>query len=33
VQDGAIKSEWNTMKIIAKGAVYTVELNGKEVMT
>ena len=25
--------EWNTMKITAKGPVYTVELNGKEVMT
>lgn len=27
------EGEWNTMKITAKGAVYTVELNGKEVMT
>lgn len=26
------EGEWNTMKITAKGAVYTVELNGKEVM-
>lgn len=25
------EGEWNTMKITAKGAVYTVELNGKEV--
>jgi Domain of Unknown Function (DUF1080) len=27
------EGEWNTMKITAKGSVYTVELNGKEVMT
>jgi hypothetical protein len=27
------EGEWNTMKITAKGPVYTVELNGKEVMT
>lgn len=27
------QGEWNTMKITAKGPVYTVELNGKEVMT
>lgn len=27
------EGEWNTMKITAVGAVYTVELNGKEVMT
>lgn len=27
------QGEWNTMKITAKGSVYTVELNGKEVMT
>jgi hypothetical protein len=27
------EGEWNTMKITAKGAIYTVELNGKEVMT
>ncbi len=27
------EGEWNTMRITAKGPVYTVELNGKEVMT
>ncbi len=27
------EGEWNKMKITAKGNVYTVELNGKEVMT
>ncbi len=27
------EGEWNTLKITAKGSVYTVELNGKEVMT
>lgn len=27
------EGEWNTMKITAKGPVYTVELNGKEVMS
>ena len=27
------EGEWNTMKITAKGPVYSVELNGKEVMT
>jgi hypothetical protein len=27
------EGEWNTLKITADGAVYTVELNGKEVMT
>lgn len=27
------EGEWNTMKITAKGPIYTVELNGKEVMT
>lgn len=27
------EGEWNTMKITAKGPVYTVALNGKEVMT
>jgi hypothetical protein len=27
------EGEWNTMKITAKGAVYAVELNGKEVTT
>jgi hypothetical protein len=27
------QGEWNTMKITAKGPAYTVELNGKEVMT
>jgi hypothetical protein len=27
------EGEWNTMKITAKGPVYTVELNGKEVLT
>jgi hypothetical protein len=27
------EGEWNKMKITAKGSVYTVELNGKEVMT
>lgn len=27
------EGEWNTMKITAKGNVYSVELNGKEVMT
>ena len=27
------EGEWNSMKITAKGPAYTVELNGKEVMT
>jgi hypothetical protein len=27
------EGEWNTMKITAKGPIYKVELNGKEVMT
>lgn len=27
------EGEWNTMKITAKGSIYTVELNGKEVLT
>lgn len=27
------EGEWNAMKITAKGPIYTVELNGKEVMT
>ena len=27
------EGEWNTMKITAVGPVYTVELNGKEVVT
>jgi len=27
------EGEWNTLKVTAKGPVYTVELNGKEVMT
>ena len=27
------EGEWNTMKITAKGPLYSVELNGKEVMT
>lgn len=27
------EGEWNTMKITAKGPAYSVELNGKEVMT